>query len=201
MKFSSPDDWVDFGEDPTEFNTITRYYTWTYFKIRAGINEAGLTKYINWNSLEQDPDEQDYLATMPMTRVEVWDAAYNDVEGTILVDTSMISLFRGTTSIPIEVYMTPGCDTEVILNIEIDTRALHGADIAVNSAERVQLTKTSITWAPWKYHDSFSVSVDADWDVDRPNSFYLKYSLSSTDAAAFRLYSSQTEVFVLYDTV
>jgi hypothetical protein len=52
VTFSSSDPVVDFGADGTMYNTITRYWTWTYFKIRANINDGGLTKYISWNSVD-----------------------------------------------------------------------------------------------------------------------------------------------------
>lgn len=64
-----------------------------------------------------------------MTRVEIWDGDLNDVEGRIFVDSSSTVVYRGSTSLPIEVYMTPGCDTEVFLDISVSTRANHGSEV------------------------------------------------------------------------
>lgn len=95
--------------------------------------------------------------------------------------------------------MYPGCDTEVILNIASDTRANHASDVTVNNDERVNVNPNTITWKPWKYYDTFEVSVDADWNTNLPANFYLRYTLSSQDAAAFRLPVSYTNVIVWYD--
>lgn len=136
---------------------------------------------------------------MQRTRVEVWDSDLNDVEGSVYIDSAMTYVYRGSKSLPIEVSIFPGCDTEVILNIEVDTRALHGAEATINSAERVLVQPSEIKFVPWKYYDFFEVSVDNEWDTTRPNSFYLKYSLTSTDAQAFKLPQAYTDVQVWYE--
>lgn len=65
MTFSASDEFVDFRDYVgTDTSSITRYYTWTYFKIRANINDGGLIKYLNWNGLTQETDNAVYLTNM-----------------------------------------------------------------------------------------------------------------------------------------
>lgn len=69
----------------------------------------------------------------------------------------------------------------------MDTRAGNAADATVNGNELVSLSATSLTFEPWTYSLSFTVTVGADWNSDLPNAFNLKYTLDGTDKDAFLL--------------
>lgn len=91
----------------------------------------------------------------------------------------------------------PGCDTQVTLDIEVDTKYSHG-EADVNANERVIISPTSVSFEPWKYTDTFEISIGNAWDTNLPNTFQLKYTLSGTDANAFNLNREITEVEVWY---
>lgn len=136
---------------------------------------------------------------MQRTRIEVWDSDLNDVEGTVSIDSETIFVYRGSSSLPIEVYVQPGCDTELFVDIGVNTRADNAVDVNVNPEERVTVQPNQLQFVPWKYLDEFVVSIGSDWNVDLPNYLWIEYSLSGQDAAAFLTNKIRTGVNVLWD--
>lgn len=108
-------------------------------------------------------------------------------------------MYRSSSSLPLSVFVWPGADTELLVDIAVDTRADFSVDTTVNPEERVTVNPSQLQFVPWKYEDEFVVSVSSDWNVDLPDYFWLTYSLAGQDAAAFRTSKVRSSVVVLWD--
>lgn len=114
VNISSADSWVEFGKD-NDMNQIKRYGHYAKFKIRAPLSDAGTTKYINWNPVEQDPDDIDYISTMPRTRVDVLDTVKRDLRETIKIPDDSITVGKQIASYPVNVNLAYGCDSQLVV--------------------------------------------------------------------------------------